>query len=233
MIRANCKSAYSSLPRRRQSSIFSKFRTSAPRLHRDRLCRVTYRMGLAITSLLLIVLLTGAAHASDQKLHAAPGDAYLIGSGDVLEISLWKNEDLRNEVAVLPDGTISFPLIGEIHASERTLAELKEQIREKIEKYVPDPVLSVSVKSVNSMHIFIIGRVNHPGRFVLNANITVLQALSMAGGFNPFAEKDDIRIFRQENGVTTIHLFNYDKVSRGKHLEENIMLKRGDVIVVP
>lgn len=181
---------------------------------------------------LTAILLTGTVYASDRTDTILP-DQYLIGAGDVLEISLWKNDDLKKEVMVLPDGTISFPLIGQVTASNRTLAQLTAQIREKIVKYVPDPVLSVSIRSVNSMHIYVIGKVNIPGRFVLNANVTVLQALSMAGGFNPFAQTDDIRIFRQENGETTIYGFDYTKVSRGKQLEDNIPLQRGDVIVVP
>lgn len=183
----------------------------------------------------LILLGTGLPAYAGEEDAALSGRAeeYRIGCGDVLRISIWKNEDLTREVAVVPDGTITFPLIGVIHASDKTVSELKDEIAASIERYVPEPVLSVSVVAVNSMHVYVIGRVNHPGRFVLNSRVRVLQALAMAGGPNQFADKSDIRIFREEAGETVIFEFNYNKVSKGKRLEENIMLKRGDVIVVP
>jgi polysaccharide export outer membrane protein len=98
---------------------------------------------------------------------------------------------------------------------------------------VPDPVLSLEVKQANSMLIYVIGRVNSPGRFVLNSNVNVLQTLAMAGGLNPFAKKDKIKIFRQEGDRTVIFGFSYKEVVDGNNLEENIQLRRGDVIVVP
>ncbi len=158
---------------------------------------------------------------------------YVIGPGDVLDISVWKDETLTRSVVVLPDGKISFPLIGEVAAGGKTVAQLKKDIQEKLVPFVPDVTLSLEVKQVNSMLIYVIGRVNAPGRFVLNVNVNVLQALSMAGGFNPFAKRDKIKIFRQEGDKTHIFHFQYDSVVDGKQLEQNIMLKRGDVVVVP
>jgi polysaccharide export outer membrane protein len=110
---------------------------------------------------------------------------------------------------------------------------LKKEIEEKISPYVPDVTLSVEVKQVNSMLLYVIGRVNNPGRFSLNVNVNVLQALSIAGGLNPFAKRNSIKIFRDEGDKTRIFYFEYDRVVDGKHLEENIMLQRGDVVVVP
>ncbi|MBL0700787.1 MAG: polysaccharide biosynthesis/export family protein, partial [Desulfosarcina sp.] len=150
-----------------------------------------------------------------------------------LDISVWKEEALTKLVTVLPDGKISFPLIGDIDAAGKTVASLGNELNKKIERYVPDPNLSVVVQQVNSMLIYIIGRINQPGRFVLNTNINVLQALSMAGGLNPFAKKNKILIFREKNEKTTIFKFRYDEVSKGENLEQNRMLKRGDIIVVP
>ena len=164
---------------------------------------------------------------------AAFGPDYLLGAGDVLDISLWKDEALAKSVTVLPDGKISFPLIGEVRAAGRTVADLKQEIAEKIEAYVPNPTLSVEVRQVNSMLIYVIGRVNAPGRFALNTNVNVLQALAMAGGLNPFAKRDKIKILRQESGRTLTFPFQYDEVAEGARLEQNIMLKRGDLIVVP
>jgi len=161
--------------------------------------------------------------------------SYLIGPGDMIDISVWKDEALTKSVTVLPDGRISFPLIGEIQAAGRPLAEIKAEVEEKIKPYVPDPTVSVEVKQVNSMLVYVIGRVNSliSGRYVLNANVNVLQALAMAGGLNPFAKRDKIRVLRQEGGKTVTFKFNYDDVVEGKHLEQNIVLKRGDVVVVP
>ena len=162
---------------------------------------------------------------------------YLIGPGDVLNISIWKDEALTKDEVVLPDGTISFPLIGLLKAEGKTVAQLKAEIEEKISQYVTEPVLNVEVKQVNSMLIFVIGRLNMlstvSGRLVLNANANVLQALAMTGGLNPFAKRNSIKIFRQEGGKTRIFPFHYDDVIEGKRLEENIELKRYDVIVVP
>ena len=158
---------------------------------------------------------------------------YRIGTGDVLDIAVWKDMALTKQVTVLPDGAIHFPLVGEIKALGMTVSELKLTLERKIERYVPDPVLSVGVLQVNSMLIYVIGKVNKPGRFVLNANINVLQALAMAGGLNPFAKEKDVRIFRENNGGTDQFKFNYDEVQEGEKLEQNITLRRGDIIVVP
>lgn len=158
---------------------------------------------------------------------------YTIGPGDLIGIEVWKDQTLTRTVVVLPDGKISMPLIGELQAGGRTVAALKNEITEKLSQFVPDPVLTIEIKQCNSMHIYVLGRVNTPGRSVLASNINVLQALAMAGGLNPFAKSDQIQLFRYENGTTTIHPFNYDAVTRGKALSENIELKRGDVIYVP
>ena len=165
----------------------------------------------------------------------AEESCYFIGPGDVIDISVWKDEALTKSVTVLPDGYISFPLIGEIQAAGRPLRQIKEEVEAKIQPYVPEPTVSVEVKQVNSMLVYVIGRVNSliSGRYVLNANVNVLQALAMAGGLNPFAKRDKIRVLRQEGGKTVTFKFNYDDVVEGKHLEQNIVLKRGDVVVVP
>ncbi|MEA2083331.1 MAG: polysaccharide biosynthesis/export family protein [Thermodesulfobacteriota bacterium] len=162
------------------------------------------------------------------------GEQYRIGAGDVLDISVWKDEAQTKILVVLPDGTISLPLIGRITAEGKTIALLKEEITQKVSRFVPDPVVTVIVQQANSMFIYIIGRVNHPGRFVINANVNVLQALTMAGGLNSFAKRKKIRIIREEkDGETRIFTFNYNDVSAGKNLAQNIKLRRGDMVVVP
>jgi polysaccharide export outer membrane protein len=158
---------------------------------------------------------------------------YVIGPGDILDISVWKEEALTKLVTVLPDGKMSFPLIGQIVAGGKTLDQLRVELEEKLTRYVPDLTLSVGIYQVNSMVIYVIGKVNRPGNFGLNARINVLQALSMAGGLNPFAKSGDIKIFRKEDGQDQILPFDYDDVSKGEKPEQNIWLKRGDVVVVP
>jgi len=160
-------------------------------------------------------------------------EGYTIGAGDVLAISVWNNEALTQQVTVLPDGKIHFPLIGEIVAGGKTISLLKKELEVKISQFVPEPNLSVMVQQLNSMLIYVIGKVNNPGRFVMNAEVDVLQALAMAGGLNPFAKRNDIKVFRKIENKTKIFAFEYDDVTEGKNLNQNIQLKRGDVVVVP
>lgn len=175
-----------------------------------------------------------AGQATPESAETEPGtDAYVIGPGDVLFISVWKNEAMTRTPTVLPDGNISFPLIGEVVAEGKTVAELKKEMEERLSRFVLDLVLSVEVRQINSILIYVIGRVNHPGRFALNTHVNVLQALSIAGGLNPFAKRNQIRIFRETGNTTAVFDFRYDEVSEGRHLEQNIRLRRGDVIVVP
>jgi polysaccharide export outer membrane protein len=180
----------------------------------------------------LISLISPAAWTQDESPKLLK-EEYRIGNGDVLFISVWKNDDLTREAIVLPDGTISFPLTGKIEATDKTLDELKQDLEAKLKPFINDPVIAVSIKAINSMNIYVVGRVNIPGRFALFTNVDVLQALSMAGGPNSYADRKNIRIFRKEDGKTICIGFNYKEVTEGIHLEQNIMLKRGDVIVVP
>jgi polysaccharide export outer membrane protein len=158
---------------------------------------------------------------------------YRIGPGDVLEISVWKDPALTRQVVVLPDGHIDFPLVGHFVAMGRTTRELKTEMETKLARYIPDPILTVIVQQAVSMRIYVIGKVNRPGHFLLSGNLNVMQALAMAGGLNTFAKGNDIQIFREKGKHTVVYPFAYEKVSEGKHMEQNIVLQRGDVIVVP
>ena len=194
------------------------------------------RLGPLLLCVLIMIVLTVPAWAqealpTDAEPIASP--AYRIGPGDILDISVWKDEALTKLMPVLPDGTISFPLVGKLTAGGRTLEDFQAELEERISRYVPDPVLSVSIHQVNSMMVYVIGRVNTPGRVMLNTNITALQALAMAGGPNPFAKRNAIKIFRKEPDRTLIFDFPYEDISQGEHLESNIEMQRGDVMVVP
>jgi polysaccharide export outer membrane protein len=194
--------------------------------------------------LALLVLLNLAvslpAFAADEAGEAISGAGldvfmpdYVIGPGDVLFISVWKNQELTKQLPVLPDGKLSYPLIGELRAGGMSVGALEKNLRSELGKYISDPILSVSVLQVNSMLIYIIGKVNNPGHFPLSSNVNVLQALAMAKGLNPFAKKDEIKIFRNVGTTTRIYDFRYDEVASGENLQQNIMLERGDIIVVP
>ena len=185
------------------------------------------------TLLIIWVFILSTPALATENVEKWSATDYIIGPGDSLHISIWKNEDLTKLLTVLPDGKVSFPLIGDVMAEGKTVAQLRKELKGRISRFVPDPVLSVLVQQVNSMLIYVVGKVNNPGRFTLNSNIKVLQGLALAGGLNPFAERNKIKIFREEGDNTRIFHFKYDSVSTGKNLEQNIRLKRGDVIVVP
>jgi polysaccharide biosynthesis/export protein len=151
----------------------------------------------------------------------------------LLDISVWKEKDLQKEVLVRPDGWITFPLVGNIQAKGKTALQLQEEITQWLKQYIPNPVVSVSIKKIAGYKLFIMGRVNKPGVYVVGRYIDVLQALSLAGGLTPFAEEGNIKIVRKENGKETILRFNYADVKKGRRLEQNITLQSGDVIIVP
>jgi polysaccharide biosynthesis/export protein len=189
---------------------------------------------LAVSIVVVFCFFPSASFANDPAAGTTlAGGDYIIGVGDVLFVSVWKDPALTQSVPVRPDGRISFPLIGEIQAGGRSVVQLKEEMESKISRYVPDPVLTIGIQEIRSMFIYVVGRVNSPGRFAIHGNVDVLQALSMAGGCNPFAASNKIQVFRKEGGGTRIMAFNYDRVASGKNLEQNITLERGDVIVVP
>lgn len=167
--------------------------------------------------------------AQETLLH----DAYIVQPGDVLTISVWKEKDLQGEVAVRPDGGLNFPLAGEIVAAGKTIDQLKTDIAAKLAKYVPDSVVTVMVKQSLGNKIYVIGKVTRPGEFVANRNMDVMQALSMAGGPNPYAAVNKIKILRRVNGEQKTFRFKYSRVEKGEDLEQNIILQGGDIVVVP
>jgi polysaccharide export outer membrane protein len=158
---------------------------------------------------------------------------YVIGPEDVLGIVFWREKDMSSEVAVRPDGMISLPLINEVKAAGLTPEQLRDELTKAAERYIEVPSVSVVVKAINSRKVFITGMVGKQGAFPLTAPTTVLQMLSMAGGIHEFADAKNIRILRVENGKQVTYTFNYKDVSKGKNLQQNILLKPGDTIIVP
>jgi polysaccharide export outer membrane protein len=165
---------------------------------------------------------------------AATTDAnYVIGAQDVLDVSIWKEQDISRVVPVRPDGKISLPLLNDVQAAGLTPGQLAAQITESLKKYVTNPQVTVIVTTINSQRVYILGEVTRPGAFPLLPNMTVLQALSSAGGFTQFARETKIYVLRNENGKQVKHPFNYKDVVKAKNTDQDIVLKAGDTIVVP
>ena len=160
-------------------------------------------------------------------------DAYAIQPGDVLQVSVWKEEGLEAEVLVRPDGAFSFPLTGDVDARGKSVEDLRAVITERLKRYIPNPVVTVAVRQIMGNRIFVLGQVNRPGDFPFSRPVDVMQALSMAGGTNSFAALNDIVILRRERGQLKTFKFHYAEVARGKDLAQNILLTSGDTIVVP
>lgn len=158
---------------------------------------------------------------------------YLIQPGDVLQVSVWKEVDLQGEVLVRPDGGISFPLVGDLSVEGLSVVQVTEQITQKIQKYIPDPVVTVSTKQIGGNQIYVLGKVARPGSFPFSKPLDVMQSLSLAGGTTTYASLSDIRILRRENGQQIAIRFDYGDVEKGKALNTNILLRSGDIVVVP
>lgn len=167
-----------------------------------------------------------------NDVHAEDAE-YLIQPGDVLQISVWKETDLQAEVLVRPDGGLSFPLAGDLHAEGLSIPQLTKVLVERIQKFIPDPVVTVATKTIGGNHIYVVGKVNRPGDYAFSRPIDVMQALAMAGGATPFASLSDIRILRREGDRQIAIRFNYNRIEDGKSLAENIVLRSGDTVVVP
>ncbi len=157
---------------------------------------------------------------------------YGVQPGDILSVSVWKEDGLQQEVLVRPDGGISFPMVGDISAKGRTLSELADEISEQLGKYIADPVVTVSLIQNLGNRIYVIGKVNKPGEFMVNRYLDVIQALSMAGGMNPFANGKKIQILRREGEEQIAIPFSYQALEKGD-LKQNIVLQPGDVVLVP
>lgn len=196
---------------------------------------VSCRLG----QLLLMYWLLSCAH----PLAAAPPNgseptpvadaSYLLGPEDMVKISVWKDEHLTQEVVVRPDGMISFPLVGDVLAAGRTVEDVRLELIKRLSKFVSTPHVSVLVTKILSYKVYVIGRVNKPGEFQVGHHTDVLQALSMAGGLTPYASENDIKIIRRNGAEEHVFYFRYGDVQKGKDLQQNMILQRGDVVMVP
>lgn len=160
---------------------------------------------------------------------------YILGPEDVLEITVWRNVDLSKTVTVRPDGKISLPLIGDVSAVGKTTVQLADEISGKLKEYKENPQVTILVKEVNSYAIYVLGEVAHPGKFPLKSKTTLLQAVTVAGGFTATAARNKIVVFRfAKDGTSQIKIkASYDDIVLREGSNQNIELKPGDQIVVP
>jgi polysaccharide biosynthesis/export protein len=192
-------------------------------------------LAFAMGALLLAVAAgawSGVASAQEER-GTADTQSYFVQPGDLLHISVWKEEGLDQEVLVRPDGGFSFPLAGDLNAVGKTVEALRQEITDRLARYIPGLVVTVSVRQINGNKVYVLGQVNNPGEFVMNPRIDVMQALSIAGGTTAFASTTNIFVLRRQNGRQVALPFRLDDVVRGRNLDQNILLESGDVVVVP
>jgi len=162
-----------------------------------------------------------------------PEPLYVIQPNDVLEIFVWKEPELTRKVLVRPDGRVSFPLVQDMQASGISPGELKTQVEKKLSEFLTAPEVTIIVEAIQSYRIYVLGKVQKPGAITIEKPVTVLQALALAGGFQEFARDEEMSIIRSAGAENFTFDFNYKEVIRGKKSEQNILLRSGDVVVVP
>lgn len=180
---------------------------------------------MKIFFLLVISVFFTAAHAEPNL--------YTVNPGDILEISVWNEEALQKELRVLSDGSVSFPLAGNLSVVGKSIPQIQTALKEKLAEFVADPVVTVSVKATEGNLIYVIGQVKTPGQFIMYQPLDVMQALSLAGGLTAFAKANSIKILRHHGDKSEAIEFEYGEVESGDKLENNHLLQSGDVVVVP
>ena len=202
------------------------------------------KKALLLIFCLLVIVTMGAGQAAaddtksskDTKTRSAKAswDVYLIGSGDILEIVTWKEEDFsREEILVRLDGKLTFPLLNDVQAAGLTTLDLKRVIEEGLKAYISNPIVTVNIKQALSKQFYVLGEVVNTGEYPLVKPLTILQAFALAGGFTEWASKKEIILLRHEDGKDKIYRINYKNLVKGKGLGQNIKLKADDTIIVP
>jgi polysaccharide export outer membrane protein len=184
---------------------------------------------------------TSTGSAPDLKISRHPNRVleldtsgnYVIGQGDVLEVFVWRNENLSRRIVVRPDGKISLPLLQDVQAEGLTVIRLRDEVARRYSEYVNNPRVTVIVSEINSFRVSVLGRVANPGVYPVTGNTTLIEVISMAGGFTEWANKRRITVITREGGKEKKITVNYKKIISGKDPRQNIILKRGDTIIVP
>ncbi len=160
-------------------------------------------------------------------------DDYGLNPGDLLGITVWKEPDLARQTLVLPDGSFTFPLVGDVEAAGRSVAEVRTELTERLNNYIPEPVVTVTVEQALGNKVFVLGQVGRSGEIIVGSQLDITQALAIAGGFTPFAQVNDISVLRRVDGNLLSIPFRYSDIEKGKRLNQNILLQPGDVVIVP
>lgn len=192
--------------------------------------RLTRLIGLAFAAVAMGGFASGQERADKAVEGVAAPSGYVIGLGDALRITVWKEPDLTLEVTVRPDGMITVPLLGDLPAAGRVPSELARGLVSGFDRFVESPRVTVSVTQATSARIYVVGQIVRPGEFPLSGRMTVLKALALAGGFKEFAKSDSIVIVREDQ---TVIPFNYKRVAEAKDVAQNVLLLAGDTIIVP
>lgn len=172
-----------------------------------------------------LMVKTGVTQAQDL--------AYQLRAGDQLQVSVWREETLQKEVRVLPDGSISFPLAGRVVVRGLTTPEVEKLIATRLEKFIPEPNVTVLVSGIESNRVFVLGKVARSAPIPMVGTLTVLQALSMGGGLDRFADETGIKVIRSSGNGSTAMAVNYADIVSGRNMSTNYVLERGDVVFVP
>ena len=193
-----------------------------------------------VSAVIISLLLAGIPALAGETADLASQESgqtqgtYIIGAGDVLRITTWKEEDFsRDEVLVRLDGMITFPLIDDVKAEGRTTMAVKALIEEKLKDYIAEPNVTVNLVASQSKRFYILGEVMQTGEYPLVKNYTVLQAFALAGGFTEWASKKEILLLRKKDGQDKIIRINYKEIIKGKDFEQNVQLQADDTIIVP
>ena len=202
------------------------------------LSRFTQHASLFLVVLLMVSVQGCTTHQKSIAKDTVQSNDFLLGPEDVLEITVWRNQDLSRQTVVRPDGMVSMPLIGDVQASGMTATQLAAKIADRLKEFKESPAVSVSVKEVNSYNVFILGEVQKPGKYQLKTHTSVLQAIALAGGFTLYASKNRMQVITAEvNGDGRPHELRipvrYDELLNGKGERGNFVLKSGDIVVVP
>jgi polysaccharide biosynthesis/export protein len=204
-----------------------------------------YRMRNLFSWIVVTLVILGVSGCAerrlDDKVDLTEPSEFSLGPEDVLKVTVWKSPDLSGEVAIRPDGTITMPLIGDVPAAGLTANLLAKRIGERLTEYISSPIVTVQVKEVNSYFIYVLGEVVRPGKYPLKSYANVMQGISLAGGFGPFASKNKIKVLRNvssgsqgHEGKRQIEIpVRYDDILKGTAVPGNFILRSGDVIVVP
>jgi len=165
--------------------------------------------------------------------NADANSSYKLRQGDLIQVSVWGEDKLQKESIVLPDGSITYPLAGRVEVVGLTSTEAEKKIAEKLKGYLPDPQVSVVIANISGNRAHVIGKVIKPGEVLMTGPMTVLDALSVAGGLDKFADRSNIKVLRNSSQGQKAISVNYDQLMRGEHLESNITLNPGDTVIVP